>query len=113
MLQFVLQFLNHLFDKEIAERNSAEAILTVRDRIEDCRVRLGSPVASGIFVAVLNQQRLKGRNEKMRSSDGPVRADASDRPTRGSHAPLHKRLASRGWQLETASRFGAVEESPG
>src|SRR3984893_17681674 len=57
MLQFVLQFLNHLFDKEIAERNSAKAILTVRDRIEDCRVRLGGPVATGIFVAVLNQQR--------------------------------------------------------
>src|SRR6202521_1741612 len=60
MLQFVLQFLNHLFDKEIAERNSAKAILTVRDRIQSCRVRLGGPVASGIFVAVLNQQRLNG-----------------------------------------------------
>src|SRR3979411_2086158 len=60
MLQFVLQFLNHLFDKEIAERNSAEAILTVRDRIEDCRVRTHGPVASGIVVAVQNQQRLKG-----------------------------------------------------
>ena len=60
MLQFALQFLNHLLDKEIAERNSAQAILTIRDRIEDCRVRTRGPVASGIVVAVLNQQRLNG-----------------------------------------------------
>src|SRR3981081_78812 len=63
MLQFDLQSLNHLFDKEIAERNSAEAILTVRDRIEDCRVRTRGPVASGIVVAVQNQQRLNGSGQ--------------------------------------------------
>src|SRR5258705_12325722 len=63
MLQFVLQFLNHLLNEEIAERNSAEAILTVRDRIEDCRVRARGPVASGIVVAVQNQQRLNGSGQ--------------------------------------------------
>src|ERR1700730_17987181 len=63
MPQFAPQFLNHLLDKEIAERNSAEAILTVRYRIEDCRVRTRGPVASGIVVAVLNQQRLNGSGQ--------------------------------------------------
>ena len=94
MLQFVLQFLNHLLDQEIAERNSAEAILTIRDRIEDCRVRTRGPVASGTQTVPAIAAGPTARRRGVDEGDGEGKC--GDSGAGNTAAPLHWRVGRRG-----------------
>src|SRR6202011_4829771 len=67
--QFLLQFLHHLLDEEVAERYATQSLLAVGDRIEDRRVRPGRPPQLSLLVGVRRQQRLDRDGEALYQRD--------------------------------------------
>src|ERR1700722_3986427 len=64
-----LQLLNHLLDQEIAERDAAQAVLAVGDRIENGGVSARSLRACGIFIRILCEQRRHGGGQSLHQRD--------------------------------------------
>src|ERR1700730_18696045 len=88
-----LQLLNYLLDQEIAERDAAQAVLAVGDRIEDggvsaCSLRPSTPCAPACSVMSQSwQQRQNSKgNQDWRGQD---KAPASGHRARGRFSSGH------------------------